>query len=212
MKRKLLTILLAGVLTMSMLTACGGSKEEAAAEATEETAEETETTEATEEAEETEEAEATEDAGAAEEDTAAAEDTGSSDGSFSLLDVDESMVDVGAYGTDENGTEVVFTMFTGPDGNKYVSLFEFNNGDSSGDVICGTYEASTETDADGDEWTYFNVSDVYTGNTFQLGVCERPETQEVAFFNKSGTVIQGQFLTAADTINYMASAVNLLSQ
>ena len=121
------------------------------------------------------------------------------------------MVDVGVYGKDDDGTELVFTMFTGPDGNKYVSLFGFDNNSESGDVICGQYEASTETDEDGDEWTNFVVSDVYTGEQYTLGLCERPETEEVVFYNKNGDVIEGQFLSSSDTINYMAAAVNLMS-
>lgn len=139
-------------------------------------------------------------------------DDSSDDGSFTLLDVDENMIDVGAYGKDEDGTELVFSMFTGPDGNKYVSLFAFDNNSNSGDVICGQYEAETEKDEDGDEWTYFDVEDVYTGNHFKLGVCERPETDEVAFFDEDGNVVQGEFLSAADTISYMGSAVSLIEQ
>ena len=132
-------------------------------------------------------------------------------GDFSLMDVDENMVEVGVYGMDKDGTELVFTMFTGPDGLEYVSLFEFDNKDNSGDVICGTYEASTEKDEDGDDWTYFAVSDAYTGNTYNLGIGERAETEEVVFFNEAGDVIEGKYLTEAETINYMGSAAALLS-
>lgn len=133
-----------------------------------------------------------------------------SDG-FTLLDVSEDMVDVGAYGMSNDGTELVFTMFTGPDGNKYVSLIGFDNNSDNGDVICGQYEASTEVDEDGDEWTNFIVTDVYTGDQFHLGVCERPETEEVAFYDKDGNTVEAKFLTSAETINYMGSAVSLLS-
>ncbi len=139
-------------------------------------------------------------------------DEGSSEsGEFSLLDVSEDMVDVGAYGMSKDGTELVFTMFNGPDGNQYVSLIGFDNNSEGGDVICGTYEASTEKDEEGDEWTNFIVSDVYTGEQFHLGVCERPETEEVAFFDKDGNVVEAEFLTPADTIKYMGSAAALLS-
>ena len=122
------------------------------------------------------------------------------------------MVDVGAYGMSEDGTELVFTMFTGPDGNKYVSLIGFDNNSDDGDVICGQYESTTEKDEDGDEWTNFIVSDVYTGNDFHLGVCERPETEEVAFYDKDGNVVEAKFLSAEETINYMGSAAALLSE
>ena len=191
MKKILVTVLLAMALTASMLCACGNDK---AAETTTET-----------KTEETAEAPA--------EDTteeAADESSDESDG-FSLLDVSEDMVDVGAYGMSEDGTELVFTMFTGPDGNNYVSLIGFDNNSDDGDVICGQYESTTEKDEDGDEWTNFIVSDVYTGNDFHLGVCERPETEEVAFYDKDGNVVEAKFLTSAETINYMGAAVGLLS-
>ncbi len=187
MKKKLLTMLLATALSVSMITGCGGEDSEPKAEAKTEDVKE-------------ESAEA------------ATDDSSASSEGFSLLDVDENMVDVGAYGTDDNGTELVFTMFTGPDSNKYVSLIGFDNNSNSGDVICGQYEYETETDEDGDEWTYFDVTDVYTGSHFNLGVCERPSTQQVAFFDKEGNVVEGKFLTAAETINYMGSATALLSE
>ena len=130
---------------------------------------------------------------------------------FSLLDITEEMVDVGAYGMSNDGVELVFTMFNGPDGNQYVSLFGFDNNQNSGDVICGQYEASTEKDDEGKEWTNFIVSDVYTGGQFHLGVCENPETDEVSFYDKDGNEIAAEFLSAADTIKYMGSAASLIS-
>ncbi len=183
MKKKLITLFLTTALAASMITGCGDDSSEPAAEepAVEETA-----------AEET------------------TDDSSASSGEFTLLDVDENMVDVGAYGKDDSGLELVFTMFTGPDSNKYVSLFGFDNESNNGYVICGQYEAETETDEDGDEWTYFDVADVYSGSHFNLGVCERPSTEQIAFFDKEGNVVEGKFLTAEETINYMGSAVALL--
>ena len=209
MKKRLLTLLLGLSMTGLLFTGCGGGKTAEAPAAQEETAKEEAPAE-----EEAAEEEAPAEEEAAEEEAPAEEEAaeeGSSDGSFSLLDVDESMVDVGAYGTGEDGTELVFTMFTGPDGNKYVSLFGFDNNGGSGDVICGQYEASSEVDEDGDEWTYFDVTDVYTSQHFNLGVCERPETQEVVFFDSDQNIIKGKFLTASETIDYMGSAAALIS-
>ncbi len=197
MKKRLITMLFAATLTAAMITGCGGG------DTAEPAAEEEEYVE--EEAEEAEEAEEEE---AVEEE---ADDSSASNGEFTLLDVDESMVDVGAYGKDDSGLELVFTMFTGPDNNKYVSLFGFDNNSNGGYVVCGQYEAKTETDEDGDEWTYFDVTDVYTGNHFNLGVCERPSTEEIAFFDKDGNVVEGKFLSSEETINYMGSAVALLT-
>ncbi|MBQ7581207.1 MAG: hypothetical protein IJU25_00130 [Lachnospiraceae bacterium] len=206
MKKKLITVLLTLALTASMLSACGG-KEAPAPEAKEEVTEEADVAEE----EDAEEPAETEDYEEETEEVADTEDADSDEG-FSLLDVDESMVQVGVYGTDNDGTELVFTMFKGPDGNDYVSLFGFDNNEQSGDVICGTYDATTETDEEGDDWTYFTVSDVYTGNEFNLGIGERPETGEVVFFDEEGNVIEGEYLSEADTINYMGSAAALISQ
>lgn len=197
MKRKLITTLLAVTLTVAMIGGCGGKKaEEPAAPAeTEEKAEEAPAEEET-----------------AVEETAVEETADSSDSgaSFTLLDVDEDMIDVGVYGQSPDGLELVFSMFTGPDNNQYVSLFGFDNNGGSGNVICGQYEASTETDEDGDNWTYFDVTDVYSGNSFKLGVAERPETEEVFFFDENGEVIEGKYLSNAETINYMGTAAGLL--
>ena len=190
MKKNLLMALMASVLAASLLCGCGDKKEEAAE------APETKTEEVTEIV-------------ATDGNEEAAEET---DEGFSLLDVDESMVDVGAYAMGEDKTEIVFTMFTGPDQNKYVSLFTFDNNTDNGDVICGQYEAKTEVDEDGDEWTYFDVDDAYTGKHFNLGVCERPSTDQICFFDEDGNVVEGEFLTAADTIKYMGSAAGLISQ
>ncbi len=208
MKKKLITMLLALTLTASMLAGCGGDKEEEAAapEQTEEAAEE--------EAEEVEEAAEEETAEVAEEPAEepaeeAAEESSSDSGSFTLLDVDENMIDVGAYGMSSEGLEVVFSMFTGPDSNKYVALFGFDNNSGGGNVICGQYDVSTETDEDGDTWTYFDVKDVYSGNNYQLGVCER-ESGEIYFFDENAEVIEGKYLSNSETIDYMGSAAGIL--
>ena len=218
MKKKLLVMLLAVSMVSSFaLTGCGGSdsKESTATESTSNAGEAEKTEEKTEEPakeETTEEADTAEEADTTEE-ASVEEESGESDsGEFSLLDVSEDMIEVGVYGMDEEGTELVFSMFKGPDGNEYVSLIGFDNNSDSGDVICGTYEASSEVDEDGDNWTYFNVSDVYTGEDFQLGVAERPETEEVLFFDAEGNVIEGQYLSESETINYMGSAAGLLMQ
>ncbi len=202
MKRKLITVLLAAALTASLLGGCGGKKAEEAAPA------ETKTEEKAEAAPEKKEP--------AKEETAEAEEEKSDDSSsasgasFTLLDVDESMIDVGAYGKSSEGLELVFSMFTGPDKNNYVSLFGFDNNGQSGDVICGQYQASTETDEDGDNWTYFDVTDVYTGKSFKLGVAERPETEEIFFFDENGEVVEGKYLSNSETITYMGTAAGLL--
>ncbi len=186
---------MAATLCASLLCACGDDKKA-------ETAPEAKTEEADTKQAETEEVT----------EIVATEESEEEDEGFSLLDVDENMVDVGAYAITEDKTELVFTMFTGPDQNKYVSLFVFDNDSDKGDVICGQYEASTEVDEDGDEWTYFDVDDVYTEKHFNLGVCERPQTDQICFFDEDGNVVEGKFLTASETINYMGSAASLISE
>ena len=186
---------MAAALCASLLCACGDDKKA-------ETAPEAKTEEADTKQAETEEVT----------EIVATEESEEEDEGFSLLDVDESMVDVGAYAMDDDMQELVFTMFTGPDQEKYVSLFVFDNNTDKGDVICGTYDATTEVDEDGDEWTYFDVNDVYTEKQFKLGVCERPQTDQICFFDEDGNVVEGKFLTESETIKYMGSAANLISQ
>ncbi|MCR5025222.1 MAG: hypothetical protein K6A90_12945 [Lachnospiraceae bacterium] len=207
MKKKLLTVLLAGVLTMSMITACGGSKaadSSADAAKTEEKAEDTEEEEVEEEAD-AEEADAEEeDVEEADVEEADSEDAG--DGSFSLMDVTEDMIQTGVYGMSEDGEELVFTLFNGPDGTAYAALIGVDNNDTSNsDLICGEYETESFTDDDGIDWTQLTVTDVYTGGTYNLGFAEKDG--EVLFFNAAGDVVEGKYLDASETINYFGSAI-----
>ena len=118
------------------------------------------------------------------------------------------MVTVGVYGGNSDGTELVFTMFTGPGGLDYTSLFDFN-GKGGGDVFCGQYERQTETDEDGTMWTKLTVHDVYTDKDITLGVGETTD-DKVFFYDSDGNVIEGKYLSKEETIDYMASAVNVL--
>ena len=218
MKKRVVTLMISAITAASLLTACGGNAaapaqpaapaaEPAAAEAKAEpeAAPEAAAEEQTEAAaEETEEV--VEEAPEAEvEEEPAAED-------FSLLDVDESMIESGVYGLDPSGVELVFSMFTAPSGQEFVSLFAFDNESGSGDVICGPYDATTGVDENGYNWTYFTVNDVYTGGTFDLGFGEDPETGAVVFFNAAGDVVEGEYLSESETISYMGTAAALISQ
>jgi len=206
MKKKFLTVILTAALSVSMICACGGKKAEEAAPAPAPA----ETEEAAEEAPAEEEEEVEEEVAEEPEEEEADDSSAEAGAPFTLLDVDENMIDVGAYGKSSEGLELVFSMFTGPDNNSYVSLMGFDNASGGGNVICGQYEASTETDEEGDNWTYFDVTDVYSGNNFKLGVCERPETEEICFFDENGEVIEGKYLTNSETIDYMGSAAGLI--
>lgn len=135
-------------------------------------------------------------------------DNGASD-EFTLLDVSSDMISVGVYAADENQNELVFSMFTAPSGTPMASLFVYSP-DGSGDVICGTYTAETNTDEDGMNWTLLTVTDVYTAQDFEIGFAEN-DSDQVYILNAAGAVYEGQYLSADETVTYMGTAVALLS-
>lgn len=129
-------------------------------------------------------------------------------GDFTLLDVSTEMIEAGVYAISEDGTELVFSMFTEPSGTPMASLFVFPaNGE--GDVICGTYTAESETDEDGITWTLLTVSDVYTGEEFDIGF---GELGDQIYILDSETAYEGKYLTADETIIYMGTAAALLEE
>lgn len=125
---------------------------------------------------------------------------------FTLLDVTTDMIEAGVYAASEDGTELVFSMFTEPSGTPMASLFIFL-ADGSGDVICGTYTAQSETDEDGIAWTLLTVSDVYTGNQIQIGF---GELGEAVYILDSETAYEGKYLSKDETIVYMGTAAALI--
>ncbi len=199
MKKKFLSIVLSALMVATLATACGGKSETSApaAEKKEEAKPEASApaTEAKEEASPEEDTE----------DEAAPADNSAS-GDFTLLDVSTDMIDTGVYAISDDGTELVFSMFTEPSGTQMASLFVFLS-DGSGDVICGTFEAESETDEDGITWTVLTVSDVYTGNDVTMGF---GELDEQVYILDSDTAYEGQYLTADETITYMGTAAALL--
>lgn len=208
MKKKFVSILMATLVMASAATACGDKQEttvtpaaDTKTETTPEAAPET-TPETTPEAAPETEAEAQ----AETENAAEPADDGASD-EFTLLDVSTDMVQAGVYAVSEDGTELVFTMFTEPSGTPMASLFVFPV-DGEGDVICGAYEAESETDEDGITWSLLTVTDAYTGGEFEIGFGESDDA--VYIFDVEGTPYEGQYLSADDTIDYMAAAASLL--
>lgn len=203
--KKNITMILAMCLMAAAMTACGGNSDTAettAAPAADTTAAAAETEAETEAAAEDTEAAADD---AETEDESADEESGD----FTLLDVTADMIDAGVYAVDENQNELVFTMFTEPSGTPMASLFIYAP-DGTGDVICGEYTADVETDEDNITWTSLDVSDVYTGNEFTIGFAES-EDDQVYIIDTTGTVYEGQYLSADDTVVYMGTAVALLS-
>lgn len=153
------------------------------------------------------EADEADDAEAAADDGETADSSAS--GEFTLLDVTSDMISVGVYAADDSQNELVFSMFTAPSGTPMASLFVYAP-DGTGDVICGTYTAETETDEDGMSWTLLTVSDVYTEQEFEIGFAENTNDQ-VYIMNSAGGVFEGQYLSADETVTYMGTAVALLS-
>ena len=186
MKKKLAALLALCMLSVTM-TACGGGN--APAETT--TAAETTTVEETTNAEP---------------DT---NDTTDDSSDFTLLDVTTDMIEAGVYAIDEESNELVFSMFTEPSGTPMASMFIYCP-DGSGDVICGSYTTETETDENGITWTLLTVSDVYTEQDFEIGFAETEDGQ-VFIMNTAGSVYEGKYLTADETVVYMGTAVGLLS-
>ena len=206
MKKKFVSVVLAVLMVASLTTACGGKsdkKETASAPAAEtqtETKSETSAPEAEAQTEAEPEAET-------ESEAAPAETGGSED--FTLLDVSSDMVDAGVYARSDDGTELVFTMFTEPSGTPMASLFIFPAA-GEGDVICGAYTAESETDEDGIAWTLLTVTDAYTDGEFEIGFGESDD--EVYIFDTEGTPYEGAYLSADETIDYMAQAAYLLEE
>lgn len=209
MKKKFVSIVLSALLVASLTTACG-SKSEAPASApapapAAEAPAPAPAPAAEAEAEEEEPAEE-EVADVETESQDEAAESGDSEG-FTLLDVSSDMIEAGVYATSEDGTELVFTMFTEPSGTPMASLFVFSP-DGQGDVICGTYTAASETDEDDIAWTLLTVSDVYTGEEFEIGFGE--SDTEVYIFDTAGNPYEGEYLSEDDTITYMGTAAALM--
>lgn len=206
MKKKLVSVVLTVLMAGTLITACGGQPEtETASAPAEETKAEAEAepeTETEPEAEAVPEVET-------ESEAEPAEDDGSED--FTLLDVSNEMIQAGVYAVSDDGTELVFSMFTEPSGTPMASLFIFPAAeDLESDVICGTYTADSETDEDGITWTLLTVTDAYTGGEFEIGFGESEEA--VYIFDTEGTAYEGQYLSADDTIDYMSAAAYLLAE
>lgn len=201
--KKNITMILAMCLMAAAMTACGGSTD--TAETTAAPAADTAAAADTEAEAETEAEEDDADAEADTEEESAEEESGE----FTLLDVTADMISAGVYAVDENQNELVFTMFTEPSGTDMASLFLYAP-DGTGDVICGEYTADVQTDEDNTTWTSLDVTDVYTGNVFSIGFAESEDGQ-VYIIDTTGTVYEGQYLSADDTVVYMGTAVALLS-
>lgn len=213
MKKKVISVILASMVALS-LAACGGSSQSAATQ--EKTVVEEKKEEAApvvaEEKEETVAPETTvaeEAVSATEADETVVEETGD----FTILDVTTDLVDAGIYAVDESNTEYVITLFRDPDENPYISLMLVNE-DGSGDIICGAYDADSVTtvpdEENGVDWTVFDITDVYTEEDCTIIFAEGDDGS-VAVTNADFSVImEGEYLSNEETINYMGAAVSFI--
>lgn len=203
MKKKLLTVLLAGAMALN-ITACGGSSDAAAPADNDQQTTTTDT--ASDDAADTEEdAVDVEDAAEA---TATTEEEG-----FSLLDVTADLVDAALYAVDDDNTEYVITLFRDPDGYSYVSLMIVPQ-DGQGDVLCGAYDDSNVTnvtDEDNIDWTEISTTDVYTGDDFSAVFVEADDGSVAIANSDFSLVMEGQYLTADEAIAYMGAAANYIN-
>ena len=204
MKKKLLTALLVGAMALN-ITACGGSSDAAAPADNDQQTTTTDT--AADDAADTEE-DAVDVEDAAEE----AADTTEEEG-FSLLDVTADLVDAALYAVDDDNTEYVITLFRDPDGYSYVSLMIVPQ-DGQGDVLCGAYDDSNVTnvtDEDNIDWTEISTTDVYTGDDFSAVFVEADDGSVAIANSDFSLVMEGQYPTADEAIDYMGAAANYIN-
>lgn len=203
MKKKLLTALLVGAMTLN-ITACGGSSDAAAPADNDQQTTTTDTA--------ADDAADTEEDAVDVEDAAEAADTTEEEG-FSLLDVTADLVDAALYAVDDDNTEYVITLFRDPDGYSYVSLMIVPQ-DGQGDVLCGAYDDSNVTnvtDDDNIDWTEISTTDVYTGDDFSAVFVEADDGSVAIANSDFSLVMEGQYLTADEAIAYMGAAANYIN-
>ena len=203
MKKKLLTALLVGAMALN-ITACGGSSDAAAPADNDQQTTTTDTA--------ADDAADTEEDAVDVEDAADAADTTEEEG-FSLLDVTADLVDAALYAVDDDNTEYVITLFRDPDGYSYVSLMIVPQ-DGQGDVLCGAYDDSNVTnvtDEDNIDWTEISTTDVYTGDDFSAVFVEADDGSVAIANSDFSLVMEGQYLTADEAIDYMGAAANYIN-
>ena len=203
MKKKLLTALLVGAMALN-ITACGGSSDAAAPADNDQQTTTTDTA--------ADDAADTEEDAVDVEDAAEAADTTEEEG-FSLLDVTADLVDAALYAVDDDNTEYVITLFRDPDGYSYVSLMIVPQ-DGQGDVLCGAYDDSNVTnvtDEDNIDWTEISTTDVYTGDDFSAVFVEADDGSVAIANSDISLVMEGQYLTADEAIDYMGAAANYIN-
>lgn len=198
MKRKLLAALIAGTMVFSM-TACGGSTD-------------TGNTADTVGADDTDDGDTTDDSTSVGDAKDAIEDDTEESGDFTLLDVTADLVDAAIYAVDDSNTEYVITLFRDYDGYSYISLMSVDE-DGTGDVLCGPYDDSNVTnvtDEDNIDWTEITTTDVYTGDDFTAIFVEADDGSVAVANSDFSVVMEGQYLTEDEAIDYMGAAATYI--
>lgn len=228
MKRRLMTLILGGMLTASMLAGCGGSKE--AAKTSSSTAVESEADDAASEsvAEEDEEEADSEDTAdeadseeTAEESTSTGEERTASGVSWTFGDIDASMIKAAVVSdpTDE-GVETVATFINAPDGETYAAMGQVLSADGvkpdNADIylVHVTSDNMKTTESDGLQWTTVQGPDLYTGEDIKIGFAESADSGEAsedqcAVFDESGQVLNAHYLTADQAVQYLGVCAGL---
>lgn len=204
MKKKLLTALLVGAMALN-ITACGGSSDAAAPADNDQQTTTTDTA--------ADDAADTEEDAVDVEDAAEAADTTEEEG-FSLLDVTADLVDAALYAVDDDNTEYVITLFRDPDGYSINVSLMIVPQDGQGDVLCGAYDDSNVTnvtDEDNIDWTEISTTDVYTGDDFSAVFVEADDGSVAIANSDFSLVMEGQYLTADEAIDYMGAAANYIN-
>ena len=206
MRKKFLVMMLAGLMAFSV-TACGDSDS---------SDDKKSTTSKSDNADDADDADVddsddADDADVDDSDDADVDDADDADASdseeFTLGDVSADMVDAALYTKDEDDSEVVLMLFTAPSGTQMCAIANLN-ADGTGDVVCGAYEAASQTDENGIDWTMLTFTDEYEGGEVTLGFVE--DDAESYIMTPDGSAYAAERLDNEEAVNYMGTAIGLM--
>ena len=131
---------------------------------------------------------------------------------ISLLDVTPEMINAGLFARDEEGTELLLSMFTLPSGTP-VTAMSVTEADGTGSIVCGAYEAEIVTDPENKAltYTYMTFIDVFTGTQIQLAAIESEADGSCSVMNGAGDIYTAEYLSSEETVDRMTAAVKALS-
>ena len=132
---------------------------------------------------------------------------------ISLLDVTPEMINSGLLAHDDEGTELLLSIFTMPSGTP-VAAMAVTEKDGTGSIVCGAYDGEIVTDTENEAVTYvyMNFIDVFTGAEISLAAIENSSDGSCSVMNGAGDIYIAEYLSPADTVDRMTAAVNALSE